>query len=113
MEGVLAIAAQAGSARFHPGHWSIRPTLPLLAKTTQGMKHSIINIRRERNGVADRLAKQATLAAISKCLPFLLSSYRAFTSLCANSTLRGCLGLLYKLHRGAASKKTRVCGASL
>jgi hypothetical protein len=66
---VLARAAQAGSPRFHPGHWSIRPTLALLAEATQGMKHSIIKIRRESNGVADRLAKQVRLAAIqSPCL---------------------------------------------
>ena len=101
---VLAIATQAGSPRFHPGHWSIRSTLALLAKTTQGMKHSIINIRRQSNGVAHRLAKQARLAAITKCLSFLMSSYRAFTALlCANSTLKLSMGFvplhhLYTMH---------------
>jgi len=85
---VLARAAQAGSRRFHPGHWSIRPTLALLAEATQGMKHSIIKMRRESNGVADRLAKQARLAAIQSAWLFSCQAIVHSPSCCVQVALQ-------------------------
>jgi hypothetical protein len=66
---VLASAVEAGSYRHRPGHWSIRPAIAEIEAITRCRQFSVINISRDKNKTADRLAKLARQASIpNSCL---------------------------------------------
>jgi hypothetical protein len=66
---VLASAVEAGSYRHRPGHWSIRPAIAEIEVITRCRQFSVINISRDKNKTADRLAKLARQASIpNSCL---------------------------------------------
>jgi ribonuclease HI len=61
---VVASAVLAGSPRSHPGHWSLRPIIAEVQDIKQAKSYSVIKIGRQKNKIADALAKRARRATI-------------------------------------------------
>jgi len=69
---VVASAVLAGSPRSHPGHWSLRPIIAEVQDIKQAKCYSVIKIDRQRNKIADALAKKGKTGKYSDFVPFLL-----------------------------------------
>ncbi|CAD6245435.1 unnamed protein product [Miscanthus lutarioriparius] len=69
---VVASAVLAGSPRTHHGHWSLRPIIAETQDIKQAKSYSVIKIDRQKNKIADVLAKRARRASLVLVPPPLL-----------------------------------------